>query len=66
VTVDGRPASIERVDYLLRGVLVPAGAHRVEFRYQPATFRAGWIISLLGLVAVLVAAVIGVRRRRRA
>jgi hypothetical protein len=65
-TVDGRPASIERVDYLLRGVLVPAGKHRVEFRYQPATFRAGWIISLLGLVAVLVAAVVGVRRRRRA
>ncbi len=29
-TVDGREAPIERVDYLLRGVAVDAGEHRVE------------------------------------
>jgi uncharacterized membrane protein YfhO len=52
------------VDYLLRGVLVPAGPHRVEFSYQPASFRAGWIISLLGLVGVLAALAIGLRRSR--
>ena len=34
-TVDGEPAQIERVDYLLRGVRVPAGSHRVEFSYEP-------------------------------
>jgi hypothetical protein len=63
-TVDGEPVPIERVDYLLRGVLVPAGAHRVEFSYEPASFRAGWIISLLGLVGVLAALAIGLRRSR--
>ena len=40
-TVDGKPAPIHRVDYLIRGVPVPAGAHRVEFRYQPASWRRG-------------------------
>ena len=52
-TVDGRTAPIERVDYLLRGVVVPPGAHRVEFTYEPTSFRAGWIISLLAALAVL-------------
>ena len=33
-TVDGKPADIERVDYLLRGVVVPAGTHTVEFSYR--------------------------------
>ena len=55
---------MERVDYLIRGVTVPAGAHRVEFRYDPASWRAGWIVSLLALVAVGAAAAIGWRRRR--
>jgi len=64
-TVDGESVPIERVDYLLRGVVVPPGTHRVEFSYEPASFRAGWIISVLGLLAVLGAAVVGLRRRRR-
>jgi hypothetical protein len=64
-TVDGKPATIERVDYLLRGVVVPPGRHRVEFSYEPASFRAGWIISLLALIALVAAVVVGVRARRR-
>jgi Bacterial membrane protein YfhO len=65
-TVDGHPATTERVDYLLRGVMVPPGRHRVEFTYEPASFRAGWIISLLALLAVVAALVVGLRSRRRA
>ena len=66
VRVDGRDAPIERVDYLLRGVMVPAGTHRVEFRYEPASWRAGWIISVLGLLAVAGALAAGLRARSRA
>jgi hypothetical protein len=61
-TVDGHDAPIERVDYLIRGVVVPAGAHRVEFRYEPASWRAGWILSLLALIGILAAALVGWRR----
>jgi len=63
--VDGQEAPVERVDYLLRGVMVPAGRHIVEFRYEPLSVRAGLIISVLGLVALLSAAGLGLRRRRR-
>jgi hypothetical protein len=65
-SVDGRDAQVRRVDYLLRGVSVPAGRHRVEFRYAPASWRAGWIVSLLTLVALLAAVYVGRRRAGRA
>jgi hypothetical protein len=63
--VDGESAPVERVDYLIRGVAVPAGTHRVEFRYEPTSWRAGWIVSGLALLVTLSAAGIGWRRRRR-
>ncbi|HEX3278258.1 MAG TPA: YfhO family protein [Thermoleophilaceae bacterium] len=62
--VDGHDVPIERVDYLLRGVRVPAGAHRVELEYAPASWRAGWILSLAALVATAALALVGLRRRR--
>ena len=61
--VDGRDADVQRVDYLIRGVAVPAGKHTVEFRYQPATWTWGWAISLITLLGLIAAALIGWRRR---
>jgi hypothetical protein len=63
--VDGRPARLDRVDYLFRGVPVAAGRHTVEMRYRPDSFRAGWILSLVALAAVAALAVVGVRRGER-
>jgi hypothetical protein len=65
-TVDGRSVPIERVDYLFRGVRVGPGSHTVEFRYQPLSFRVGWIVSLVSLVALAATAAFGWRRRRAA
>jgi Bacterial membrane protein YfhO len=64
-TVDGRDVPIERVNYLLRGVPLTAGTHEVEFRYEPGSFRAGWVISAIAGLAVLIALVLGLRRRGR-
>jgi hypothetical protein len=63
--VDGHSVPIERVDYLLRGVLLAPGAHRVEFRYEPASWRAGWVLSAIALVLVAALALVGWRRRGR-
>jgi hypothetical protein len=64
VTVDGKPATMHRVNYLLRGTSLTAGRHRVEFRYQPASYRIGLIVSLLAVAALLAALAAGLRRRR--
>ena len=36
--VDGKPAVMLRAALLFRGVVVPAGRHRVAFRFEPFTF----------------------------
>ena len=35
VSVDGKPETLLRCNYLMRGVQVPAGEHQVEFRFAP-------------------------------
>jgi hypothetical protein len=64
--VDGRPAALERVDYLLRGVPLAPGTHRIEFRYEPLSWRIGWIISALALAVLGALTIVGLRDRRRA
>lgn len=51
--VDGKETRIYRTNYVMRGVFAPAGRHRVEFRYEPASFKVGAVISLASLVLVL-------------
>jgi len=55
-TVDGSEVPIERVDYLLRGVPIGAGEHRIVMTYEPWSWRAGWIVSLLAALGLLAAA----------
>ena len=42
-----------------------AGCAHVEFRYEPLTWRIGWIVSLLALVGLMALVVVRRRRRRR-
>ena len=37
VFVDGQPVPLLRCNFLMRGVYLLAGTHRVEFKFQPAT-----------------------------
>ena len=63
-SVDGRDVPVERVDYLFRGVRLGPGEHTVVFRYQPLSWRLGWIVSLISLAALALALVIGRARGR--
>jgi hypothetical protein len=47
--VDGHPAPILTADGCLRAVALPAGSHRVVFRYRPVSFYAGAVLSVLAL-----------------
>jgi hypothetical protein len=60
--LDGSPAEIVRANYLARGVWVPAGRHRVVFRYRTPGLWEG-----VALAAALAAALgADALRRRRA
>lgn len=54
--VDGRPARIHEAYAAVRGVVVEAGAHRVEFVYRPASVMAGGALTALGCLAAAVCA----------
>ncbi|MDB4969707.1 MAG: conserved rane protein of unknown function [Myxococcales bacterium] len=65
VTVDGKPATLHRVDYALRGVRLDAGTHEVDFEITSMPLRAGAVVTML---ALLVAGAVNgwdARRRRR-
>ena len=44
--VDDEAVPIHRVDIALRGVVVPAGAHRLRMEFQPVVLWIGLAISL--------------------
>lgn len=54
-TVDGMPASIERVNGLVRGVWLGSGEHHVTMRYRPPGLPLGTALSLATLVALCLA-----------
>ena len=61
--VDGRPAPVQRVDYLLRGVVLGAGRHHVTFTYRPPSWRAAQAFTFLALLALGMTALTALRRR---
>ncbi len=49
VLVDGMPAPLLRCNYVMRGVQLPPGDHRVEFRYEPSTTALYISLAAVGL-----------------
>ncbi len=49
-SVDGVLTPITRVDSVLRGVPISAGAHTVEMRFDPMSFKIGIAMSLVALL----------------
>ncbi len=56
-TIDGQPAEPFRANYVLRGLMVPAGEHKVEWTFAPASFEKGSTYSLIGSVLLLLVVV---------
>jgi len=56
-TIDGVPAPILPADCALRAVRLPAGAHKVAFRYLPASFLLGSIVSLTSCLILALTAI---------
>jgi hypothetical protein len=52
--IDGALTPYTCVNYILRGMEIPAGKHTVEFKFEPAIYKTGNTISIIGSLLVLV------------
>ena len=67
--IDGQESPILRLNYLFRGVVVPAGKHTIEMKFEPRGFELGKNLSLgVNLVLLVGFGFLGVQevRKRRA
>jgi len=60
VTIDGQAAEAFRANYVLRGVMVPAGEHKIEWNFEPETYTKGSSYSMMGSIALLVLVLAGI------
>ncbi|HET9057619.1 MAG TPA: YfhO family protein [Chitinophagaceae bacterium] len=55
--IDDKKTDYLRVDYFLRGIVVPAGNHKIQFKFEPSSYYTGrnlsFVVSII-LVLLLV------------
>ncbi len=45
--IDGKKSEIVKTNYALRGLAIPAGTHKIEFRFEPKSYQIGDTINLI-------------------
>nr|MBP6687082.1 YfhO family protein [Lacibacter sp.] len=45
--IDGKKTEIVKTNYALRGLAVPAGKHKIEFRFEPKSYKLGDTLNLV-------------------
>ncbi len=51
--IDGAESPHFRTDYVLRGMILPAGEHKIEFKFHPAAYYTGEKVSLASSLFLL-------------
>jgi len=68
--IDGKQVPYARVNYVLRGMMVPAGKHTIEFKFEPTSYYMGIKISLISSLIMLaffaISIVLYIRQQRKA
>ena len=52
--IDGKPQDILRVNYILRGALLPAGKYRIDFSFEPKVVQRGTLLRGTTLILFVV------------
>ena len=59
-TIDGKEAKIYNVNYVLRGLEIPAGKHTIEFKFEPQVVKTGSTIALISTLLMLLTIGLGI------
>lgn len=52
-TIDGQPAKFVRTNYVLRGMEVPKGKHKIVFAFESSAYKTGSFLTMICSVLVL-------------
>jgi MYXO-CTERM domain-containing protein len=63
--IDGAEARIVRTDYVLRGISLPAGEHRIRLVFGPRSVVVVLSVSAATFLAMAAVGAVWLRRRRR-
>ena len=55
--IDGKPAPYFRANYVLRAMIVPAGTHTIEYKFEPQIYKTGEKISYASSILLVLLAV---------
>jgi uncharacterized membrane protein YfhO len=58
--IDNQKVEHIRVNWLLRGLKVPAGKHTIEFKFEPQTFANGEKITMATSIGLLIFVIGGI------
>jgi hypothetical protein len=58
--IDGKQTPHFEADYALRGLLVPAGKHTIEFKFEPQVVKTGSTIALVSFIGMLLLLAAGI------
>ena len=64
-TVDGKPARLGRADFTMIGVELPAGARRIELRFESPAYEKGKTVTWIAIALAVLALALGLWRDRR-
>ena len=65
ITIDGEKVDMARVNYVLRGLNIPAGEHDIEFCFEPTSLRVNTAIAFTSIFIVLLTGVLVIVRSYR-
>ena len=63
--IDGKATSHFRADYVLRAMTIPAGNHKIEFKFEPQVVKTGSTIALISTIGMLLLLVGGIYFERK-
>jgi len=58
--IDGKEMPIERANYVLRAMIIPAGSHIIEFSFVPTSWYTANIVAFISSMLILIFMIFGI------